>query len=248
MNKKIIISFLNAFTLCLLSTQAQVSLSRQVISCQAASYTSGSGTYISDTSGQPEYISQTGSSVILSQGFQQGDVLEPLEIVLNIEQPNCSNDKLGSISIASFSGCATMNTFIYLLNGNPVELPLPELAPGAYTLEVYAFVGCAASVSFIVNEAPAECTLLFPNVFTPDEDNINSIWFIQNLDLPEFAINKVIIFSRWGNEVWKGNNYDNTSVFFNGIDLKNKQLPTGTYFYQVETGDQSFTGYIEILR
>lgn len=248
MNKTIIITLLNAIILCAYSTQAQVSIGRQVISCQSASYTSASAIYLSDTSGQPEYLSQSGSTAVLSQGFQQGDALEPLEIVLNIEQPSCSNEKLGSISLASFSGCATMNTFIYLLNGNPVDLPLTALPPGSYTLEIYAFVGCTANVSFVLNEAPSECSLVFPNVFTPDGDNINPIWFIQNISLPEFAINNVSIFSRWGNEVWKGKNYDNTSVFFNGLDMKNKELPSGTYFYKVETGEQSFTGYIEILR
>ena len=42
----------------------------------------------------------------------------------------------------------------------------------------------------------------------------------------------VYIFDRWQNEVWRGTNYDNTTVVFKGVSTSGTDLPTGTLFLQ----------------
>lgn len=75
------------------------------------------------------------------------------------------------------------------------------------------------------------------NVFTPNGDNLNDVFFIKNIE--KFQ-NTVTIYNRWGVEVFKTSNYDNKSNFFDGFSSgratvkKSNQLPEGTYFYVVE--------------
>jgi gliding motility-associated-like protein len=230
-----------------LENVAQVYISRQVISSYGASYT-GTDSYLSDTSGQPEYISGNSNNSYLSQGFQQSDSNQPLEINLTIIQADCSNNKTSNVSLASYSGCANNDNFLYTINGNPVTLPLDNLSPGDYVLQVYSFQGCTANVEFTINPAPVNCDLLIPNVFSPNADFINNIWFIQNITLPEYSKNEVKIFSRWGQIVWEGKNYDNSSNFFAGYDTKGQELPSGTYFYTITIDGKVLDGYIEIIR
>lgn len=72
-----------------------------------------------------------------------------------------------------------------------------------------------------------------PNIFTPNDDGINDKFVIPCLETGRFPANKVSIFNEWGSEVYYSspykNNWDGT---FGGGDL-----PAGTYFYILDTGD-----------
>jgi hypothetical protein len=50
--------------------------------------------------------------------------------------------------------------------------------------------------------------------------------------------------------VWKGENYNNSSVVFKGISDDGSDLPTGTYFYKIEFagGRKTKTGFISLKR
>ncbi|MBS1555621.1 MAG: gliding motility-associated C-terminal domain-containing protein [Bacteroidetes bacterium] len=79
----------------------------------------------------------------------------------------------------------------------------------------------------------------------------NPSFIIQNIELiPETKSNVVTIFDRWQNEVWRGENYDNTSVVFKGTSNEGNDLPTGTYFYKIEfgSGKKPKTGFISLKR
>jgi gliding motility-associated-like protein len=68
--------------------------------------------------------------------------------------------------------------------------------------------------------------------------------------LPETKNNQVTIYDRWQNEVWRGKNYDNSTVAFEGTSAKGSDLPTGTYFYKIEFngGRKTQTGFISLKR
>ncbi len=59
--------------------------------------------------------------------------------------------------------------------------------------------------------------------------------------ITEFPDNEVIIFNRWGNEVYRINGYDNAGKSFQGIANTgiltnvNKDLPDGVYYFIIYT-------------
>jgi gliding motility-associated-like protein len=99
---------------------------------------------------------------------------------------------------------------------------------------------------------PDLCELLVSEVITPNGDGDNDYWEIRGISA--FEDNMVQIFNRYGEVVYKKENYQNE---FNGRANTRTQmnggdglLPTGTYFYIVkvyETGD-SYTGYLYITK
>ena len=86
-------------------------------------------------------------------------------------------------------------------------------------------------------------TLFVPNVFTPNGDGKNDTFEIAGLDL--FKANKLIIFNRFGNEVFRAENYQN--------NWRGDGLLEGTYFYYLEIEDWTGTvhrdrGYVLLMR
>ena len=71
--------------------------------------------------------------------------------------------------------------------------------------------------------------LNIPNVFTPNGDGENDIFLIKGLS--RFRNAEVIITNRWGNVVYRSNNFQNTDGW-DGRDMKTGQMVSdGTYFY-----------------
>ncbi|MBK6775612.1 MAG: tandem-95 repeat protein [Flavobacteriales bacterium] len=89
-------------------------------------------------------------------------------------------------------------------------------------------------------------TLLIPQGFSPNGDGIADTWVIQNLDLYPGA--SVIIFNRWGNEVFNADPYLNdwTGVSQHALTVGDV-LPAGTYWYLLDLGvegEEVRSGYI----
>ncbi len=86
----------------------------------------------------------------------------------------------------------------------------------------------------------------FYNGFSPNRDGINDSWTIPFLiHYPE---NKVVIINRWGNEVWKANNYDNEIIVFKGDNMNGNELPDGTYYYIIQYNAIEKRGWVFIKR
>jgi gliding motility-associated-like protein len=89
------------------------------------------------------------------------------------------------------------------------------------------------------------------NGLSPNGDDKNPFFILKYIDsLLETKSNKVSIFNRWGDLVWEGVNYDNTSVVFGGQNNNGNDLPTGTYFYKIEftSAHPIITGYLSLKR
>ncbi|MER2998726.1 ice-binding family protein [Pontibacter populi] len=104
--------------------------------------------------------------------------------------------------------------------------------------------GCSSPESVIaLDMSLVSGDLNFPKAFSPNGDGINDAWKITNLE--KYTGNEVMIFNRYGTEVYKQKNYQN--------DWTGKGLEQGTYFYKVivklcDGKDQVFTGYVTIFR
>ncbi len=84
------------------------------------------------------------------------------------------------------------------------------------------------------------------NAFSPNDDGKNDTFTIDGID--NFPGNELIVYNRWGNQVYRKKEYDNT---WNGT-WDGQQLPDGTYYYVVCLPDGGTTkiesGYLELRR
>ncbi|MFK7771628.1 MAG: gliding motility-associated C-terminal domain-containing protein, partial [Saprospiraceae bacterium] len=88
-----------------------------------------------------------------------------------------------------------------------------------------------------------EC--IIPTVITPNDDGMNDTWEISCVK--EFPDNEVIIFNRWGDEVYRAAPYNNE---WEGT-YNNDELPDGTYFYIFKTSANDtdpFKGTVNVYR
>jgi gliding motility-associated-like protein len=87
------------------------------------------------------------------------------------------------------------------------------------------------------------------NGISPNGDGLNDFLTIQNIELlPETKNNTVMIYSRWGDEVFKVSDYNNADRVFKGDTNSGSKLPAGTYFYKIvlPNADKTMTGFISI--
>lgn len=86
----------------------------------------------------------------------------------------------------------------------------------------------------------------FFNGFSPNGDGINDWWNIPVLN--DQPINSVVVINRWGDEVWKTDNYDNKNNVFKGRNMNDKELPDGTYYYILQYNNTEKRGWVFIKR
>jgi gliding motility-associated-like protein len=89
-----------------------------------------------------------------------------------------------------------------------------------------------------------------PTGFSPNGDNINETLVIKGID--NGLDNRIIIYNRWGTEVYRKNNYSNDDGW-NGKNQTGKDLPEDTYYYILSVEDVNnlthlHKGYIVIKR
>ena len=89
------------------------------------------------------------------------------------------------------------------------------------------------------------------NAISANGDNKNPNFVLRYIEvLAETQSNKVSIFNRWGDVVWEGVDYNNTSMVFSGLNNNGGDLPSGTYFYKIEfaSGRKTETGYLSLKK
>ncbi len=123
---------------------------------------------------------------------------------------------------------------------NPVAKPLETTT---YTLLVTDTNGCQDTdeVTVFVNE---DYLVQATNTLTPNGDGKNDFWYIINIET--YPDVEVLIFDRWGTEVYTSKAYNNDW----GGTYKDNKLPEGTYYYVIrfEGSDRLYKGAVNILR
>ncbi len=85
----------------------------------------------------------------------------------------------------------------------------------------------AATPAKTSNLSDIEDTLY--NFFSPNGDSLNQ--FFKVYLVSQYPENKLFIFNRWGDLVFKAEPYDNT---WTGLSTNGDVLPEGVYFYRFE--------------
>lgn len=151
-------------------------------------------------------------------------------------------------------------TVAQVLNG-PRQGEVESLGPGQFLytpdfnfvgedLIVYEVVssGCETFIATATLQVGTDAGCVAPNVITPNEDGINDTFTVPCLlDTDKYPESQVIIFNRWGDEVFRsGLPYENDwDGRFNG-----QNLPADTYYYVINFGNDEArqTGFVVIQR
>jgi gliding motility-associated-like protein len=78
--------------------------------------------------------------------------------------------------------------------------------------------------------------VIVPEGFSPNNDGFDDTWIIIR---PFGTILNVKVFNRWGNEVYRNENYLNDWRGKGVVNFMGEDLPEGTYFYTVEATDSN---------
>ena len=127
---------------------------------------------------------------------------------------------------------------------NPVASPATTTT---YTVEVENSEGCRATAQVTVT---VFCdTLIIPSGYSPNNDGVNDGFVIVGID--KYPNNKIWIYNRWGNLVYKASGYKNDWNGYSNVSgiYIGKKVPAGTYFYVLDLGNdmKPMQGYI-VLR
>ncbi len=190
-------------------------------------YAWSNGDNTEDLYGQP-----AGTYVVVVTDVQTGcstqsvfaiDEVPPFELVADV---GCEPDPYISLNVSGANG----NYSYYWSNGSTTQNQ-QGLSTGVYTVTVTDDKGCTASmdVNVAVDCSEEQCdpsTIIIPDVITPNNDNFNDIWVIDNACPGD---NEVWIFNRWGDLVYHAAPYLNDwhGKYFD----TDKDLPDGTYYY-----------------
>jgi len=125
----------------------------------------------------------------------------------------------------------------YLWQDGSTKSTFTATKPGTYFLSATDYLGNVQTDSAHVI---ACITSRIPNVITPNNDDKNEYFVIEDLDtsLP----NSLAIYNRWGSEVYKSADYQN--------DWNGNGLSDGIYFYvfvEAKT-NQTLKGWVQIIR
>lgn len=161
--------------------------------------------------------------------------VQPLEVFVNDINAECSPDS--ALVAAQVTGGVGPFTYLWSTGeeGPGIFVSLEESSQVA--VEVFDACGRQASATSTIT---IDCDVIIPNVFTPNNDGLNDVWFIDGL---ANRSNTVRVYNRWGQLILDAKDYRNT---WTALDV-----PDGTYFYEVivDGKDESpFTGHVTILR
>lgn len=235
--------FILIFSLGLADLSAQVQITPVVLGSAGNFSTSASGISLSATVGEPMTTTLTGTNFILTQGFQQPSSTAGLIVQVASTDLSCNGANDGTATATILNGTFP---FTFTWNTNPVQTTqtATNLLPGTYVVTVTDASGLSYNDSVTVQDNGQICGIHVYSGLTPNGDGKNDTWYIDYIEV--FQPNTVSIFNRWGEKVWQGENYNNTSVVFEGLSSEGGILPDGTYYYVIEMSGQQQRGWLEL--
>lgn len=171
---------------------------------------------------------------------------EPVKLTITIDSviPGKCNTPEGIILTSSAGGTGSHS---YIWNDNSHNGDRYDAIQGNHTVVVKDENGCLDSASTMLVCIDG---VLVPQLITPNGDGLGDEWEIIDL-LRLYPTNTVSLFNRWGGKVYykEGYNNDFTGISNTGDCLGKGYLPSGTYFYLIELGEniKPLTGYLELI-
>jgi gliding motility-associated-like protein len=196
-------------------------------------------------------VSAAGHYVLRAQTSRNCFGTDSIEVI-NIPRPlvDAGPDKTVSYGdqvqlSGTGQGTLTWLPITYLNDPNiaqPTGRPFESIQ---YTITAMNAGGCVNSDSMMVSVVVPE-VIRVNNMITPNNDGKNDVWKLDNVPGLDEAV--VVVMSRWGQEVFRQDNYQND---WDGTNDLGEPLPEGTYIFIIEiTGLNAkiYKGNLEIIR
>lgn len=131
----------------------------------------------------------------------------------------------------------------------PANIPNPIVQPADSTWFVVEITGesdCVIIDSVFVEVANNPLKSILPiNLITPNGDGMNDYLFFSNL--VKFPQNQLTVWNRWGQAVYKKDNYQQDNELWDGTQ-NGRPLPDGEYFYLLEINGERIQQTLSIIR
>lgn len=201
--------------------------------------TSATNFTVITTTNQPPVIETTTTAAPI-----EGIITLDLEPLISDPDDNLDPSSLYLATTLSDQGAsASLTEFILTLNYNGVQFS------GSDRVRIGV---CDLSSECIEEELTIEVggEIIVYNAISPDGNGLNDTFVLLYIDvLPDTEKNQVTIYNRWGDEVFKVSDYNNTDRVFKGQSDNGKDLPAGTYFYKIEfENKEAKTGFLSLKR
>jgi gliding motility-associated-like protein len=161
----------------------------------------------------------------LTAGFTPDKIFGYAPLTVSLENTSRSSLNNNNINTYWVFGNGTTATLSSVSSTNVVYTQ-----PGTYTISQFVSKGdCQSSFSkVIVVELPSQ--MVVPNVFTPNGDGVNDLFFLQRADNLDQIHAKIV--DRWGHVVYELTT-EKGQIEWNGKNQAGQELPEGTYFYSI---------------
>jgi gliding motility-associated-like protein len=222
---------------------AQVGSITPVLVGSAGNFSSAGNISLSASVGEPMVVTANAPTMILTQGFQQPTSDGGLTAGIIFTNVSCLNANDGTATVIPGGGAAPY-TYVWTSSPSDTLAFNDSLVPGTYTVTVNDASGLTITQTVTITDAGGLCGVHVYSGLTPNGDGKNDIWLIDYLEL--FQPNNVYIYNRWGALVWQGDNYNNQTVVWTGLDSQGRELADATYFYIIQVGQETMKGWVEL--
>jgi gliding motility-associated-like protein len=220
-------------------------------------WTTGTGNIISGGTTTTPLVDQAGVYTITVTDAGNGCSATDTVSVLNAPGPIASFTASPSSGFfplpVSFTNTSqNANTYVWDFgDGNSSGLTNPSetyVAPGTYLVTLIASINsqCPDTAQLTITVFD-ELELIIPNIFTPNGDNNNDLFFVTSTGVDTFHGE---IFDRWGLKLFV---WDKVNEGWDGRTASGNMSTDGTYYYIItakgmDGKEKTYTGFIQLLR
>ncbi|MDI9342501.1 MAG: gliding motility-associated C-terminal domain-containing protein [Sediminibacterium sp.] len=165
------------------------------------------------------------------------------DLITNSANRVCPGDKV----TLSFGGNYLLDWLQYGGTSDPSSITVTPSISTTYSLSITDITTNCKFLKTVLIEVDGGCEVSAGNAVTPNNDNANDIFVINNIE--RYPDNRVTIYNRYGIEIFKTKGYDNSAIAWpRNADLNT--LTSGTYFYIIQLNDTAtpIKGWVEILK
>jgi gliding motility-associated-like protein len=143
-----------------------------------------------------------------------------------------SNTATGTHSITSIWSFGNGMTASVVPTGSaaPGSTSTTYYQPGTYTVTMYATKGNCLDTAFKIIKVDIPSDLSIPNIFTPNNDGVNDIYFLKASKLDQI---KFKVVDRWSHLVYEVTS-ETGNIEWDGKNQLGKDVPDGVYTYILE--------------